>query len=41
MLIKQSKILITKRHRKILLFFLQINTPDDEGIFKKFYNNYN
>jgi len=41
MLARQSKILITQRHRKKLLFFLQINTPDDEGILKKIYNNYN
>jgi len=41
MLVRQSKFLITQDQRKNILFYLQINIPDDEGIFKNFYNNYN
>jgi len=41
MLVRYPNILITKSPKKKGVFFIQINTPDDEGIFKKFYNNYN
>jgi len=33
MLVKVPKYLITQDQRKNLFFYLQINIPDDEGIF--------
>jgi len=32
---------IIRNQRKRGRTFLQVNTPDDEGIFLKIYNNYN